>query len=147
MSAALIGLIGALIGGVLALLGGFFLQWRADRRRMLGVGRMVVAELRRNANEIHHHFVSQEHDPDGSREVVSVRLPIETQAWDTHGSELSHLLDDELIEQLERLYYYLRRFNVEPRLAPNWTPDLAGAEATLRRRVGRTWWDRHLLRL
>ena len=43
---------------------------------MLGVGRMVVAELRRTANEIEFHFVSKELDAEGSREVMSVRLPI-----------------------------------------------------------------------
>jgi hypothetical protein len=147
MSHALAVVTGAVIGGVFALLGGLLLQMRAERRRMLGAGRMVVAELRRNASNVEWYF-DQEVGPSSGRDaLVTFALMIETAAWDTHNAELSHLIDDELLELMERLYYHLRRLEAQPQIAPNWAGELRGAEAALRVLLHRRWWDRWVWRL
>src|SRR5438132_719785 len=120
---------------------------RAERRRMLGAGRVVVAEVRRNASEVEFYFNREVGPMSGRDALVSFAMQVETKAWDTHNAELSHLIDDDLLEDMERLYYYLRRLQQQPNIAPDWSGRLRGIEARLRTRLHRAWWDRYVWRI
>jgi hypothetical protein len=136
-----------MIGGLFALLGGLLLQMRAERRRMLGAGRVVVTEVRRNASNLEWYF-NQEVGPTSGRDaLVTFGLSFATNGWDTHNAELSHLIDDDVLERMEQLYYYLRRLEAQPSIAPDWSKDLRGLEADLRATLRETWWDRHVWRI
>src|SRR5207247_98374 len=105
-------LIGAVIGGLFVLGSGFFLQWRADRRRMLGAGRVVLVEIARNAGALEAYFehskseLSSRAGRDGLR---LLSMGYETRAWDVHNADLAFELDDDTIGQLEDVYHHLRR--------------------------------------
>ena len=146
MSGAAAALSGAVIGGALALVGGLLLQWRSERRRMLGAARVVLHELRRNAEAVEWFFSRTGSTLPPS--LVSVALQIETRGWDTHNAELSHLVTDTLLNDLERTYFHLRRTTREaPSVAPDWATSLRAAEASLADQARRTRLDRYLWRL
>jgi hypothetical protein len=120
---------------------------RAERRRMLGAGRVVVAEVRRNASNVEWYFNQEVGPASGRGALVTFALNVETNGWDTHNAEVSHLIDDDLLERMERLYYYLRRLEAQPSIAPDWSKELRGLEGDLRAKLHRTWWDRHVWRI
>jgi hypothetical protein len=135
-----------LVGALAAILGGLLLQLRSERRRMLGTSRIVVHEVRRNAAAVEWYFERTHAVP--RSELVHVALQISTTGWDGHNTELAHLLSDELIDDIERVYAELR--DVSPwslKVNPDWRTRLREIERRLVAASHRTWFDHHVWRI
>jgi hypothetical protein len=149
MSAVWPALIGAIIGGALALTGAFAVELRRDRRRQLGATRIILSQLRRSSVELE---ALTEDAPASSTSswLEGPHHSIRTSAWDEHAANFVGHLDEPEFEIVDSTHHRLAQgaewgftYTEGKRLIEK----IAEAGAVVGRFAKPTWFDRHVWRL
>lgn len=156
-------LLGAVVGGFLALLGGFSIELRRDRRRRLGAARLVIVEFERSQAEVlaeatkERLRVEQLNPDEMSEEELHGWLPgphpkISADAWFANAAEFVGVLNEYNFKLVEHDAHAVQSageygFLIGDDDAAYLRAEIDRAKAILEPLTKPTWFDRHVWRL
>jgi hypothetical protein len=138
-------LLATLVGALAAILGGFLLQRRVERRRQIGGVRRIASQLSRSSIEI-----SAVIESSSDSWFEGPHAGIQTDAWDTHAADLIGRLspaDFDLLDTLHRNLGYAAEWGMTRNEGPRLRTEIDDAEKAIASLATPTWFDRHVWRI